>query len=242
MPPGTVYPDVLAAIYYEDADTSADPMSSSPEDDISCENDDLTVTRPEFPIKPSSEPAVLDLVLTLALNETGNFEWQTNGQAYRADYNEPLLYKVKDGQTSFPDDPQYNVYNMGNSSSVVLNVTNLTPFAHPFHLHGHTFFVLNVGQAGTVWDESVIEPENPMRRDTQIIPSGGYAALQFEGDNPGGELPVRPSRFARIADCDCSLAFPLSCSMASLGRIICHHHQSAGRDRGDTRGDESIDM
>lgn len=186
MPAGVVYPDVLAALYYEDADTSLDPITTSPGDDITCDNDDIATTRPDFASAPSTEPARLDLVLTLALNESGNFEWQTNGQAYRANYNDPLLYKVAAGQTEFPEDPQYNTYNMGDSSAVVLNVTNLTPFTHPFHLHGHTFFVLGVGGAGTVWDDSVVEPENPMRRDTQIIPSGRFAALQFEGDNPGG--------------------------------------------------------
>lgn len=183
--PGTVYPDVMAAIYYEEADTTVEPTSTTALEPVSCNNDDISMTRPAYAIQPSQDPYVLDLVMTLALNETGNFEWRMNGQAYRANFNEPLLYDVKAGQMSFPENPEWNVYNLAANRSVVLNVTNLTPFTHPLHLHGHSYFVLSVGPQGTVWDGSTVSPENPMRRDVQIIPAGGYAALQFEGDNPG---------------------------------------------------------
>jgi len=38
---------------------------------------------------------------------------------------------------------------------------------------------------GCTWDGTVINPTNPTRRDGIIIPPYGYAALQFELDNPG---------------------------------------------------------
>lgn len=184
-PPGTVYPDVMAAIYYEEADTTVDPTSVTTLEPVSCANDDLSLTRPDSVVQPSPDPYILDLIMTFALNETGSFEFRTNDQAYRADFNEPLLYDAKAGQTSFPANPEWNVYNLAANRSVVLNVTNLTPFTHPMHLHGHSYFVLSVGPQDTVWDGSVVNPENPMRRDVQTIPAGGYAALQFEADNPG---------------------------------------------------------
>lgn len=184
-PPDTVYPDVMAAIYYEDADTTVDPTSVTNLEPINCENDDLSLTQADFAIQPTEEPYILDLVMTLALNETRNFEWRMNDEAYRSNFNKPILYDVEAGQTSFPENPEWNVYNLAANKSVVLNVTNLTPFTHPMHLHGHTFFVLSVGPQDTVWNGNTVNPDNPMRRDVQIIPSGGYAALQFEGDNPG---------------------------------------------------------
>lgn len=52
------------------------------------------------------------------------------------------------------------------------------------HLHGHDFQVLNEGD-GT-WDgTTIINPENPNRRDTQMLRPGGHIVLQFEADNPG---------------------------------------------------------
>lgn len=185
MPPGTVYPDVMAAIYYEDADPSIEPTSTTTLEPVSCTNDDLALTRPASTVAPTPDPYILDLIMTLALNSTGHFEWRTNDMPYRANFNYPLLYPVAAGQTTFPDHPEWNIYDLAQNRSVVLNITNLTPFTHPMHLHGHTSFVLATGPAGTVWDGRVVRPDNPMRRDVQIVPAGGFAALQFEADNPG---------------------------------------------------------
>lgn len=182
---GSGHEEVVAAIYYDGADTSIEPKSESWVYDVDCNNQALDITQPEFPITPSPFPFQQDLTLDLKLNSTGNYEWLINGQTFRANFNYPSLYLAAEGNTSYPYDPQWNVYNFGQNSSVVLNVTNNTPFTHPFHLHGHNFYVLDVGFRGTVWDGRVINPQNPMRRDTQIIPASGWAVLAFEADNPG---------------------------------------------------------
>lgn len=205
--PGGTYPQVLAEVYYDVVPPGTTPTSTSTiTSDISCENAPLTSTIPDYALAPSSKPFKIDLTLSLTLNETGNFNFLINDQTYHANFNDPMLFSAAEGTTSFPEDPEYNVYDTGSSPSILLNVTNATPFVHPFHLHGHTFFVLDVGGAAppssgpppgvvvagppptppiTVWSGSVINPSSPMRRDVQIIPAGGYMALQFEADNPG---------------------------------------------------------
>ncbi|KAJ3309418.1 ferroxidase fet3 [Boothiomyces sp. JEL0838] len=61
--------------------------------------------------------------------------------------------------------------------------------SHPFHLHGHVFQI--VGKSTTpYYNETAMNPifnslENPVRRDTVIVPSKGWAALRFRADNPG---------------------------------------------------------
>ncbi|KAK3711586.1 hypothetical protein LTR37_009577 [Vermiconidia calcicola] len=187
-PPGPdgVYPEVLAAIYHEDADTTIDPVSISTvnDSDSSCENRVLDLTEPAYQITPSPNPYAHALTLTLDLNTTGHFEWLINDQTYHANFNEPLLYKAAT-PNSHTYTPMENIYNFHQNTSILLNVTNWTPFPHPFHLHGHTFYVLNVGTFSNVWDGSIVNPANAIRRDFQIVPAGGYAALQFEADNPG---------------------------------------------------------
>ncbi len=44
-------------------------------------------------------------------------------------------------------------------------------------------FVLSVGTGS--WDGSIVNPENPQRRDVQLLPANGYLALQMKSDNPG---------------------------------------------------------
>lgn len=184
-PPGTNDIPVLAAIYYEDADTSAYPTTAPSDHSPSCSNDPIEKTQPEFAKVPSELPFYQNLLLELTQNATGSYEWLINNQTYRADYNEPLLYEAARGKYDFPENPQWNVYNFGQNSSVIFNITNTTPLPHPVHFHGHNFYVLSVGELGTVWDGSVTNPSNPMRRDVQIMPPLGYIAIQFEADNPG---------------------------------------------------------
>nr|ACX54563.1 laccase 15 [Reticulitermes flavipes] len=66
---------------------------------------------------------------------------------------------------------------------------------HPFHLHGHAFYVLGMGQyaAGQTAQDllnslksnvSSVSPA-PVLKDTIAVPSGGYAIIKFRPKNPG---------------------------------------------------------
>ena len=78
-----------------------------------------------------SRAFIEDLELALVMNATGHYEWQINNQTFRANFNEPLLFKAAEGNVSYPLQPQWAVHNFDRNNSVVLNVTNKTPFAHP---------------------------------------------------------------------------------------------------------------
>jgi FtsP/CotA-like multicopper oxidase with cupredoxin domain len=107
-----------------------------------------------------------------------------NGSSFRANYNFPTLLLSNAGNNSYPFDPQWNVYNFGSNSSVRFIINNKSPAAHPMHLHGHTMFILNDGLGA--WDGStIINPENPQRRDTQQVVVGGFMVAQIDMDNPG---------------------------------------------------------
>ncbi|KXL41948.1 hypothetical protein M433DRAFT_59630 [Acidomyces richmondensis BFW] len=200
---GSDYPEVLAAIYYEEANTSLEPttVSSANTNATACVNDPLTSTVPAYSITPSNGSFVQDIGLHLVVNETGHFVFEINGQGFHADFNVPILAQAQAGNFTFA--PEWNVYNFKQNTSLILNITNNMPLAHPFHLHGHNFYVLNVNGPvdysnsaangphgpvfanGSTWDGAVINPANPTRRDGIIIPPYGFAALQLELDNPG---------------------------------------------------------
>src|ERR1700710_1444443 len=104
----------------------------------------------------------------------------------------PLLLLANLGNTSYPYDPQWNVFNFGESRSARLIVRQLQPLSHPMHLHGHNFWVVAEGK-GT-WDGTITRPYNPQRRDTQLLDVGdpyhpatgeSYIVLDFLADNPG---------------------------------------------------------
>ena len=83
------------------------------------------------------------------------------------------------------------------------------PAAHPIHLHGHDFALL--AQSNKSWEDEdpptkyslpgakhdltpdklrcnnteFINCNNPPRRDSVLLPAGGYIIIAFKADNPG---------------------------------------------------------
>lgn len=73
---------------------------------------------------------------------------------------------------------------------VLLN--NFDDGSHPFHLHGHQFFIVAEGLVAESpafpWNTySTLNTTiaNPMRRDTITIAAYGWVLIRFESDNPG---------------------------------------------------------
>jgi len=176
-------PLAKAIVHY---DCSTDLPTSTPWPDTTdpCATDDLAGLQPWFPISPTKEPdTTVTVDISGTINATGHFVWTMNGSSFRANYNHPTLLLANAGNTSYPFDPQWNVYNFGSNKTVRFIFNNHSPAAHPMHLHGHNFFVLNAG-LGT-WDGSIVNPENPQRRDTQQVLVGGFLVVQIDMDNPG---------------------------------------------------------
>ncbi|KAI5247379.1 hypothetical protein E4T42_05996 [Aureobasidium subglaciale] len=188
---GTV-DEAVAAIYYEDADNTTIPTSRSSVTTTQlsyCNNDDLSVTKPFFPIKPDPNPSTTeDLIIEYRTNETDFNLWFVNNVSFRGDYNNPVLLEAKLGNLDFPE--EYNVMNFGSNKTVRLVVYNYFAFGgHPMHMHGHNMYVLAEGFGE--YDNTVTNPSNPQRRDTIWVQAAkdantpAYVVLQIDQDNPG---------------------------------------------------------
>ena len=185
----TENPDTRAIIYYENADTSALPSTTgyALPDNPGCENDPLTSTVPSCAIAVDDPGTTFTINMTVAANSTGSNLWTMNGVAFEGDYNSPVLLNVNQGDDTF--ETNWNVYNLGDASSVRLIVYNQFLADHPMHLHGHDFQVLATGTG--IWDGTITNPSNPQRRDVQQIAANGsvsdptYIVLQWDQDNPG---------------------------------------------------------
>ncbi|KAF2721326.1 multicopper oxidase [Polychaeton citri CBS 116435] len=186
-----VSPEAVAAIYYQKANTSAIPKTTSLVASASmdyCGNDNLTTTVPYYPIRPQHRPGITHHInITYQSNGTNNLFYMNNS-TFRGDYNDPILLEAKIGKREF--DPVYNVLECekGESTRVVLYNYAQTG-AHPMHMHGHNIFVLAEGYGE--WDGTVTNKHNPQRRDTQLLWNAkdentpAYVVLQFTNDNPG---------------------------------------------------------
>ncbi|KAJ2338398.1 ferroxidase fet3, partial [Coemansia sp. RSA 2618] len=60
--------------------------------------------------------------------------------------------------------------------------------SHPFHLHGHNFFVVHRGSIDNDPAKYREAGPFPVRRDTITVPPKEYAVVRFVADNPGAWL------------------------------------------------------
>ncbi|KAA8915962.1 hypothetical protein TRICI_001879 [Trichomonascus ciferrii] len=76
---------------------------------------------------------------------------------------------------------------------VQLIISNGDESPHPFHLHGHDFWIVKIyeppkGYIHGQWDPDEhheYKTNNPIRRDTFTVPRFGHAVIRFKADNPG---------------------------------------------------------
>ncbi|KAI1608787.1 Cupredoxin [Exophiala viscosa] len=179
----TNQPNGLAIVYYQNANTNTTPNSTAwPIDDSRCANDPLNMTLPYEAITPPSPDTTVNIALNFEINATGHFLWTMNDSTFRVNYNDPILLLADAGNDSYPYDPEWNVYKFGTNKSFVIVINNQSPVAHPMHIHGHNMYVLHEGVGS--WDGSTVRPNNPMRRDVQLLQPSGYIAIEVVADNP----------------------------------------------------------
>ena len=108
---------------------------------------------PHEPQPPSPDPPHTDIVYVLAGSDrTG--DWRINAERF----------------------PDVTIEEVPLGSTQILEVRNLSPTEHPFHLHGMSFEVLSIDG---------VPPEYRMIEDTINIGVRGVVRLRLEATNPG---------------------------------------------------------
>ncbi|KAF2183914.1 multicopper oxidase [Zopfia rhizophila CBS 207.26] len=195
---GSTQPHALAAIYYDNADTNADPKSTATNyTAVGCVTTTLEETVPlEIAAPPESPSFTQNIDFTLGYNSTGWLQYFTNNNQFRADYGQSLLLSNQGGSpksqnttaSSFQAPALSNLFDFGKNTTVRMVIRNYFISPHPMHLHGHDFWILAEGRGE--WDGKVTNPANPMRRDTHqmlgmVDNQPGYIIIEFALDNPG---------------------------------------------------------
>ncbi|CEJ82633.1 hypothetical protein VHEMI02685 [[Torrubiella] hemipterigena] len=91
------------------------------------------------------------------------------------------------------DESKEYVMETSSVRTVDLTINNFDDGSHPFHLHGHKFYVMAIGEKGyppEAKDLNAYLKEhklgvNPLRRDTVTIQGYGWAIIRVVLDNPG---------------------------------------------------------
>lgn len=178
-------PQALAEVYYDGADTTKQPTTQPwpYTDNGQCNNDNLSLTTPYYAITPDPNPAkTFNVIVDAVKNASGHLEWRLNEQAFRGDYNDPLLLQAQEQNQTY--DAEWNVVQPGDARTVRLIINNNSTVSHPMHLHGHNMYILHEGD-GFYDGQPFVNPANPQRRDTQMLRPSGHIVAQYDANNPG---------------------------------------------------------
>ena len=154
------------------------------------------------PVPSTSAFSDLDVGLTTGSVHNGaNLTvWGINSTSIDTQWDKPMRTYIQEGNTSYP--ASENVITLPTEGVwtywLIQEVTRSPQIVHPIHLHGHDFFILgssgdnaqNPNTAPTVTfnpstDAANLNWATPIRRDTALLPQGGWLALAFYTNNPG---------------------------------------------------------
>ncbi|KAJ5725843.1 uncharacterized protein N7483_007200 [Penicillium malachiteum] len=168
-----------------------------------CKDELLTNLTPYVgkPLPPPTD-ASWNKSLTTQKNQTDltsfNY-WYMNHTSMQVQWKDPVLKQIYQGQSL---NTTIGPFNASDSNSFLTGSNLITlpdkndwvylqiisdpngPGDHPIHLHGHDFYILAQGNSSQPFN-GVINYTNPPRRDTALLPFGGYLTIAFKTDNPG---------------------------------------------------------
>ncbi|KAL6703270.1 laccase, multicopper oxidase, benzenediol:oxygen oxidorectuctase [Coniothyrium glycines] len=180
------------AILHYDGAPDTNPTSTGITLRTSCNDEDSSKLLPFVPNTVPSSIVAAAQNQKLAVDHFQNasnanlFRWLVSGTPHIVDWNNPTLETVLAGSDAFSGSPNMQVLPTSDWYLWWVQSTDTSVLLpHPLHLHGHDFYI--VGRGAGTWDGSTtgLTFANPPRRDTAILPAGGYLLLAFPADNPG---------------------------------------------------------
>ncbi|KAL2914214.1 ferroxidase fet3 [Polyrhizophydium stewartii] len=187
-PPASLNPFVNATLQY----SPTAPMFAAPADQAPDPTAfDQTQLVPVTPIAPYSNDQSVRYDTVFQLFDDGANHGTFNETIYRFGDVPSVLTAMTMGNLA-TDPRAYNPFNQvvvaGYMKGIEIILNNMGQKRQAYHLHGHKFQVVAVGSG--VYDPiagaaKIGALKNPVRRDTVVVPTRGYAVLRFYADNPG---------------------------------------------------------
>ncbi|GME26721.1 putative multicopper oxidase protein [Neofusicoccum parvum] len=179
--------DNIRGILRYDSTSTSDPTTTAYDYTDECVDEPYASLVPAMAQNPTDLTSndATDMPVTVGVL-SGLFKWYISSNTMAVQWEEPTNLMAANGQTNWTDDdcivelPDANVW-----AYFVIETAQGVP--HPFHLHGHDFWILASG-TGTYSDSVTLNTANPPRRDVATLPASGYVVIAFYTDNPGSWL------------------------------------------------------
>lgn len=177
---------VKAKLQYENIDGSAKAIQEkeyTPIDkiDISYNSTLLHAHSETTPLMPSNTMRTIKMKLG---GNMKNYEWTINGMKWSLD-NLNLYLPLSLLKGIFDSIVTDSIIQIPLNDVVDIHLSNPTMMQHPFHIHGHKFWVLNsqpINSHATLLSKP---NDRPVYKDTINVPPSHIVSIRVKFDNPG---------------------------------------------------------
>lgn len=184
----TIQADDIKGIVRYSGSAGATPTTTKYNYTTECVDEPLASLIPMAQINATDKDLSWTKDVTIAASSQQLFKWYLSGTTFDSRYEDPTLVRVlaNDTAPTYSGNLILDLPTMGQWIYIVVQST--IPLPHPIHLHGHDFFILAAGTGSYSAGSTVLNLNNPPRRDTANMPARGFLVLAFETDNPGSWL------------------------------------------------------
>ncbi|KAK6335155.1 hypothetical protein TWF718_010592 [Orbilia javanica] len=215
IPPGMAPVDCSAEdartgiVRYNASSTKNPPTISNCRDQKTCRDEPKELVKPIIKrrVPPPPHNMLGDFYVSWDSPSNGStasqddvgWRWNMANSTFFVDWEEPTYsyLGLEGNERPFPQSYQPVYLNEKDKWVYFVINANFTrmgrvpiPLDHPIHLHGHDFYVLAQVTHDQFDRATPIEYnlDNPVRRDTAVLPGGGFLVIAFETKNPGAWL------------------------------------------------------
>ncbi|RHZ82311.1 hypothetical protein Glove_109g320 [Diversispora epigaea] len=153
---------------------------------FACEDLNADAIRPyEDSPAPTNVTDTILLNVTFGRNDDDVGHFLMNGESFEPIFNSPTNQRIMLKENFRDFEPTQNAYGYDTPYGCVeLILINGGGANHPFHLHGHAFWLVSQGP-GVNPANFTYNLKNPVIRDTTTVPGRGHIVVRYLADNPG---------------------------------------------------------
>ncbi|CAG8793831.1 5541_t:CDS:2, partial [Racocetra persica] len=185
--------NITGILQYEGAPNDTLPTSTKVNDDWSrnlypCRDIDVNLIKPYEEVAPPLKITdQINVTVTLHPDEHNTTKAYINNQSWIPDITNPSIMQIMSeniSATQFPINANAYMYDTeGGAVEIVLFSNCHQNLAeHPFHLHGHNFFIIGISANETM---PVTSKYNLVDPPLRVIPGNGWAVIRYIINNPG---------------------------------------------------------
>ncbi|KAF2135901.1 multicopper oxidase [Aplosporella prunicola CBS 121167] len=175
--------DIRAIVHYNGG-PGAMPTSTAYNYTPACVDEDPALHTPVLALDAADADAAFNADVSVTTDANNVYKWFIDGTTFVAHWGDPTLRGIVEKGVVNNYSGKLLLTAPTRNEWIYVIMQSTIDFPHPVHLHGHDFGIVGIGN-GTYTGDTALRLQNPARRDTVMMPGGGYVVLAWRADNPG---------------------------------------------------------